>query len=160
MPVIKLKVRPSHMQWPTDVTMTEWCCCLRRSYGQCHGQSTTDAGFRGTHTPHFMITQWGGLDYYGRAEKASGQQGLSTCSKCLSLFILREKLSNSNLYLRFILVHSKLGREAFKFNWLENLVILFFVANRCYYTHLISGISGRFTCQWFGESQGNWLIAQ
>lgn len=38
-------------------------------------------------TPHFMLTQWGGVDYYGRAERASGQQGLATRSKCLCVII-------------------------------------------------------------------------
>lgn len=122
--------------------------CHKRS----HGHSTTSPGFLETHSSLYDHSI--SLDY------SLDQQGVTTHTKCLWH---QEKLSTFIHRFVFIVVHSKPCRkkEAFKFNWLENLVILFLAAWRTRaLLNSILGISDRFTCEWFRDCQGNWLITQ
>lgn len=99
-------------------------------YGQCHGQSNTDTGFRGKHTSLYGNSITRGL------WKGKGGQWLAKTQGCkyvyISLLILQAFLLYSQTL--FQIVHqngflssaSMQGQGTVKFNRLENLVRFLF----------------------------------
>lgn len=142
------------------MTMSMWCCFLGSSYGQCHGQSTTDADFRGT-SPYdnSVCGGWGVL--YGRGEKASDEQGLDTHSKCLCVIIHPQReVLHFHPQMNFFLcsIWNQVKRLLNLIGWkIQSFCFWWQTGGTVYF---ILWVSGHFICEWLWESLWNWFIAQ
>lgn len=145
-PVKKIKVKDSHIRYPTGVTMTVVLLPLGVAIVSVMVNQPQIRASETDISLYDNLVRRGRLLWKGSEGQWPNRDGPHTVNVYVSLFTLQEKLFSSTVKFFFLLcsIHSLDKRLLNVIGW-KIWSFLFLVVNCCYCTYLILGISSHFT---------------